>query len=100
MAVNFRPHDVITLANRALENTAVLNVQLTPMILDAAHLLEHSGRNRDTCAPRADSGGDHLLSQSEVAGANAIVEHQQPTTESLKDGVPRIANTALSCLRN
>ena|ERR1044071_1341812 len=75
-----RPDDVVALANRTLEHLSVGDMQTATAILDRSHILKHARSYRDAGTTGTDSGSNHLLRETEVIVACAIVDHQQPAT--------------------
>ena len=93
-------HRWVTLTNGTLEYIPINNVKLSAAIFNRVHRMQYTCRHSDTGAPCAEATGNHLLRQSEVRAADAIMDHQQPAAQPLQYCMPRIANATLRYLGN
>src|SRR5918912_3690701 len=82
----------ITAAGPLLKQVAVEDVNVSAPVVDGSFGQQVAGGDRDACAPQSQATGDLFVRQRQLVPPDAVVNHQQPTTQAVHQRVARVAD--------
>src|SRR5437762_7669022 len=87
--------DAVAFAGGRLEAVAISDRDLAVMVADQSRALQLASSHGHPCAPHSEHRGEELVRHRHDIQLNAVVRHEQPTSESLLDRVQPIAGRSL-----